>query len=84
MTKNILQQNRVPRFQLRGQQAKRRNHWKIDIVLDRHELWRRIFIQSCNRVVIAGIDFFNLRVFLNNLRFVVAHLVDLMRDLIEI
>jgi len=37
-----------------------------------------------NRVLIAWIDFLDLRGLINNLRFVIAHSVDLVRDLVEV
>src|SRR6266571_6967004 len=74
----------MPRLQSCRQQTERRDHGKIDIVLHRNELRFRASIQFCNRVGIAGIDLVDLRIFVNDLWLVVAHLVNLVRDLVEI
>ena len=44
----------------------------------------RALIQRSDRRVIARIDFDDTGVFVNELRFVVAHPVDLVRDLLEV
>ena len=68
----------------RRQQAKRRDDRKIDIVLHGRELRLGLLIQSRNCILVAGIDLLDLRVFVNDLRLVVAHLVDLVRDFVEV
>ena len=74
----------MPRMQLRGEQTKRRDYGKIDIVFDSYKLRRRILIQAAECLLVSRIDFFNLRVLVNDLRLVIAHLVDLVRDLVEV
>src|SRR6266446_839721 len=74
----------MPRLQSYRQQTERRDDGKIDIVLHRHEPRFRASIQFRNRVGIAGIDLLDLRILVHDLRLVIAHLVDLVRDLVEI
>ena len=74
----------MPLRQFRCQQSKRRNQWKIDIIHHGDELRRRILIQFRDRCVIARVDFDHLPIFVNDLGLVIAHLVDLVRDFIEI
>ena len=66
------------------QQTKRRDDRKIDIVLHRHELGLGFLIQSRDRGGVPRIDLLNLRVLINNLRFVIPHLVDLVRNFVVI
>src|SRR6266480_975431 len=82
----------MPRLKFRRQQTKRRDYWKacpersrrIDILLHRHELRLAQRIYFLNRRVIAWIHFDEVRIFVNNLRLVVAHSVDLVRDLLVV
>src|SRR4029453_14856113 len=74
----------MPRMQSRRQQTKRSNHWKIDTVFYRHQLRRRTLIYFRNHGFVARVELFNLRLLVNDLRFVIAHLVDLVSDLLEI
>src|ERR1700720_945137 len=74
----------MPRLQSGGQQTESRDQRKADIVLHRHELGLGFLIQSRNRILIGRVDLLDLRVFVNDLRLVIAHLVDLVRDLIKI
>src|SRR6266581_9678601 len=71
-------------MQLCGEQTKRRDHRKIDIILNGHESRFRTCVQPDNRDLTSRINFFNLRILVHNLRLVIAHLVDLVRDLIEV
>src|ERR1051325_10970644 len=71
-------------LQLRCEQSKRSNDWKIDIVLYRDELRFTFGINSCHHSVIARIEGHNLSVLINDFRLVIAHLVDLVRDLVEV
>ena len=70
----------MPRLNFRRQQTKRCDQRKIDIVLHADELRSALRIYFCNRRVIARIEFDNVRLFVNDLRLVIAHLVDLMGD----
>ena len=74
----------MARRQPRRQQTERGDDRKIDIVLHRHPLRNRIFIQLRDSSFIARIDFFDLHVFIDDLRLVIAQFIDLVRDLIEI
>ena len=71
-------------MQSRRQQTKRGDHWQIDIVSYRHQLRRRVLIQLRDRGFVARIEFHDLRFLVNDLRLVIAHPVDLVRDLLEI
>src|SRR5205823_13793580 len=82
--KNVLQQDRMPRMQFACQQSKGRNHCKIDIVSHGDKLRAALRIQFGNCGFITRIDFHNARVLIDNLRFVIAHLLDLVGDLVEV
>ncbi len=71
-------------MQLCGEQTERRDQQKIDIILNGHKPRFRTCVQPGNCDVISRINFFNLRILVHNLRLVIAHLVDLVRDLIEV
>ena len=70
----------MPRLQLRRQQAKRRDHRQIDPILDRDKLRLCRIVHVRNGFVIARIKLDDVGVFKNDLRLVIAHLVDLVRD----
>ena len=74
----------MPRMQLRCQQAERRDYRKLDIVThcDQLRCTFRIYFRDC--AVIARIDFGDVRGFVNNLRLVIAHFFNLVRDLVEV
>ena len=71
-------------MQPRREKTERSDHRKIDVIFDRHKLQRRILIESRNPALISRIDLFDLRVFVDNFRFVIAQLFDLVGDLLEI
>src|SRR6267143_3942049 len=74
----------MPRMQACRQQSKRRNHGKIDVVSYGDKLRAVLRIQFGNRGLITWIDFGNAGVLIDNLRFVIAHLLDLVGDLVEV
>src|SRR6266478_1534991 len=74
----------MPRLQAFRQQSKRRNRCKIDIVSYGDELRAALRIQFGNRGLITRIDFGNVGVPIDNLRLVIAHLLDLVGDLVEV
>src|SRR5437016_11330080 len=74
----------MPRMQACRQQSKRRNHCKIDVVSYGDKLRAVLRIQFGNRGLITWIDFGNAGVLIDNLRFVIAHLLDLVGDLVEV
>src|SRR5437764_12574082 len=82
--KNVLQQNRMSRMQFACQQSKGGNHCKIDVVSYGDKLRAVLRIQFGNRGLITWIDFGNAGVLIDNLRFVIAHLLDLVGDLVEV
>ena len=68
-------------MQLRRQQTKRRDQWQIDIIFDADKLRLRRIVHACNGFIIAGIDFHYWGIFKNDLGLVIAHAVDLVRNL---
>src|SRR5438093_9761417 len=74
----------MPRLQFRREESKRSDHRKIDIVFHGYELCCRTLIQSLECLLVSRIDLCNLGVLVNDLRFVITHLIDLVRDLIEV
>ena len=82
--KSVLQQNRMARVQLRCQQTECCDHREIDFVRDGDKLRTLLRVEFRNRLIIPGIDRDDVRVLVNNLGFVIAHSVDLVRDLVEV
>src|SRR6266545_8078906 len=74
----------MPRVQACGQQSKRRNHREINVVSYGDKLRALRRVQFANRDIIAWIDVGNAGVFINNFRLVIAHLVYLVRDFVEV
>src|SRR4029077_14425228 len=74
----------MPRLQAFRQQSKRRNRCKIDIVSYGDKLRAALRIQFGNRGLITRIDFLDAHVLVDNLWLVIAHLVNLVRDLVEV
>ena len=71
-------------MQFACQQSKGRNHCKIDIVSHGDKLRAALRIQFGNCGLITRIDFHNAGVLIDNFRFIIAHLLDLMGDLVEV
>src|SRR5437763_4935919 len=74
----------MPRLQSRCQQPERWDHRKINIVAHRHKVRGPLRVDFGDSWVIAWIDRHYIRVFVNNLRLVISHSVDLVRDLVEV
>ncbi len=80
----ILEQDRMPRIELRGEQPERRDHRQVDAVLHRDKMVVAAFVEQRDCGVIARINLGDLRLFINDLRLVIAHLRDLVRDHVEL
>ena len=76
----VLQQNRMPRLQLRRQQTERRDHRQIDPILDCNKFRPRGIVHARDGFVVSRINLNHTGVFKNNLRLVIAHPLDLVRD----
>ena len=74
----------MARVNPRGQQPKRRDYRKIDIVADGHELRRLTLVQARQLIFVPRIDLLDLRVLVNDLGLVIAQLIDLMRDFVVV
>src|SRR6266480_574526 len=74
----------MPRMQFTCQQSEGGNYCKIDIVSHGDKLRAAVRIQFGNRGFVTGIDFQNAGFLIDNLRFVIAHLLDLVGDLVEL
>src|SRR4030095_3820291 len=74
----------MPRVQTRCQQSKRRNHCKIDVVSHGDKPRVSFPIQFGNPSLITRVDFGNAGVLIDKLWLVIAHLVDLVSDLVEV
>src|SRR5437588_1706925 len=74
----------MPRGHSRRQQSERDGHRQIDVVADRDELRLCYRIELRNRGFVTRIDFANVGVLINDLRFVIAEPIELVRDLVEI
>src|SRR5207302_10480022 len=83
LSKYILQENRMARHDLRREQTKCDDDWKINVVAYRDELRLEVLIQLRQCVFIAWIDFRDARVFINDLRLVIPHSIDLVGHLVE-
>jgi len=71
----------MPRLQLGRQQAKRRDHRQIDPIHYRDKFRLCRIVHARNGFVIARIKLNDVGVFKNDLWLVIAHLVNLVRDL---
>ena len=74
----------MARVQLRCQQTECCDHREIDFVRHGDKLRTLLRVEFRNRLIIPGIDRDDVCILVNNLRFVIAHSVDLMRDLVEV
>src|SRR5262245_63335165 len=74
----------MPRVQARCQQSKRWNDRKVNIVSYADESRSSFTIKSRNGAFIARIHFPDARVFIDDLRLVIAHPVDLVRNFVEV
>src|SRR5882762_9087185 len=74
----------MPRLQSSCEEPKRWNDCKIDIVLQRDKLRTSFRIQFGDRGLITRIDLGNTGGFVNNLRLVIAHFLNFVRDLVEV
>src|SRR5437762_14067753 len=74
----------MPRLQFRGEQSERGNYRKLGVVIycDKLRSTFRIYLRNC--CIVPWIDLDDLGVFINNLRLVIAHFVNLVRDLFEV
>ena len=70
----------MPGLQLRGQQTKRRDHRQIDPIFDRDKLRLGRIVHPPDGFVIARINLSHPGVFKNDLRLVITHPLDLVRD----
>src|SRR4051794_38545395 len=68
----------------RGEETKGRDHGQIDSVAHRHELRALTIIKLCDRLVVAWINLDDVALLENDLGFVIAHAINLVRDLFEI
>src|SRR3954470_24378180 len=68
----------------RGEETKGRDHGQIDSVAHRHELRALTIIKLCDRLVVAWINLDDAALLENDLGFVIAHAIDLVRDLLEV
>ena len=82
--KHVFEQDRMPRLELCREQTKRRDHGQIDIISHGDQLRRSLRVQLRDGRIVARIDFRNAGLLVNDLGLVVAHLVDLVRDLVEV
>ncbi len=73
----------MPRVELCGEQAKGGDDGQVEAVAHGDESRVHAIIERRNARVIARIDLNDRRVFVDDLRFVVAHPLDLVRDLVE-
>src|SRR5207248_7838726 len=74
----------MPALQLRCKQAKRRDYRKINVVTHANKLRAPLRVDLANGPFIAGIDLHEVRFFIDDLWFVIAHFIDLVGDLVEV
>ena len=74
----------MPRLQLRCQQTECCDHREIDFVGHGDKLRILLRVEFRNRLIFPRIDRDNVRILINNLGFVIAHPVDLVRDFVEV
>jgi hypothetical protein len=74
----------MARVQLRCQQTDCCDYWEIDFIRHGDKLRTLLRVEFRNRLVIPGIDRDDVCILVNNFGFVVAHSVDLVRDLVEV
>ena len=74
----------MARLQLRCQQTERCDYREIDFVRHGDELRTLLRVEFRNHLIIPGIDRDDVCILVNNFWFVIAHSVDLVRDLVEV
>ena len=74
----------MARVQLRCQQTECRDHREICFVRHRDKLRTLLRVEFRNRLIIPRIDRDDVCILINNFGFVIAHSVDLVRDLVEV
>ena len=80
---HVFQQDGMTLLQPRGEQAKRRDHRQIEAVADGHQTRGRLRVEPRESRLVARVDLHHAGLFIHQLGLVIAHALQLMRDLVE-